>query len=140
KGLTDADLKNLTAVGIRSKGDFRTVGDAATLAELIHIPLTIAEKVMWWGLGPASPSSSDQVEPVEPTSHANGSNLTCFWCSSSGVGKICKKCGAELVPTEELALALLLKREGIAKEDISPKLKMLSPEEKEQLWGRVRRY
>ena len=36
--------------------------------------------------------------------------------------------------------ALLLKREGIPKQDISYKLKMLSPEEKEQLWGRVRRY
>src|SRR6185295_11060450 len=70
-----------------------------------------------------------QAEPI----------LSCFWCSSSGPGKFCRSCGAEFVPTGELDLAVLLRREGLPKEEIPRKLQSLSPAEKNDLWGRVRR-
>jgi hypothetical protein len=144
KGLTDDDLKKMTAQGIRSKEDFRTVGDAATLSELIGVGEAVAEKVMRWAIGQQTlvPGSSAASEPPPIAVPESGADTpaTCFWCSSSGAGRFCRKCGAEFVPTGELELALLLKREGIPKQDISTKLRMLSSEEKEQLWGRVRRY
>jgi hypothetical protein len=167
KGLTEAQLKKLSTAGIRCKEDFRTVGDAATLSELIGVSADVAAKVMSWALtgdgatglgtsngsvvvetadvvycihcktkqpkdyksGDLCPSCGKQAEPI----------LTCFWCSSSGPGKFCRRCGAEFVPTGELELALLLKREGIPKQDIPQKLRGLSADDKEQLWGRVRR-
>jgi hypothetical protein len=70
-----------------------------------------------------------QAEPI----------LTCFWCSASGPGKFCRTCGAEFVPTAELDLAILLRREGIAKDDIPKRLRGLGAEEKDVLWGRVRK-
>src|SRR4051812_47964412 len=53
-----------------------------------------------------------QAEPI----------LTCFWCAASGPGKFCRNCGAALVPTGELELAILLKRDGLPKDDIPTKL------------------
>ncbi|WP_158022758.1 hypothetical protein [Hymenobacter coccineus] len=41
--------------------------------------------------------------------------------------------------TAELPLALLLRRDGLAKDGIPRRLNEASAEEKEQLWGRVRR-
>ena len=41
--------------------------------------------------------------------------------------------------TGELDLAVLLKRDGLAKDDIPAKLASLSPAEKDALWGRVRK-
>jgi hypothetical protein len=170
KGVSEADLKRLAEVGIKSKADFHTVGDATTLVELTAVSATVAERVMQWALTTALAPPSAELSGASvssPPSHgANGAAaatptqaaamtptqdvaiesvatepiLTCFWCSSSGQGRFCRRCGAEFVPTGELELALLLKREGILKQDISVKLKMLSPEDKEQLWGRVRRY
>jgi len=70
-----------------------------------------------------------QAEPVN----------TCHWCHSQGPGKFCRGCGAEFVPVAELDLALLLKREGIAKDDISTKLKTMDDSEKQRLWDRVRK-
>lgn len=262
KGLSDADLKKMASVGVRSMEDFQTVGDPGTFSELLGVSDTVARKVMTWALaqiavhaaagvapvlalpgpGPTQPAPAPASATVVPSTSGAGANgasshpgvlvspaapapfvtnggpanglgvngggsngapgnggvangavatvsspsatpaavlaaapessdavlciqcrakqpreyksgdscvacgrqpepiLTCFWCSSSGSGKFCRRCGAEFVPTGELELALLLKREGIPKQDISLKLKSLSPEEKEQLWGRVRRY
>jgi hypothetical protein len=38
-----------------------------------------------------------------------------------------------------LDLAILLRREGLAKDEVPKKLRSLSPAEKDDLWGRVRR-
>lgn len=70
-----------------------------------------------------------QAEPIEQ----------CFWCGASGPGKRCRNCGAKFVPTAELSLALLLRRDGVAKDDIPRRLLDATPEEKDELWGRVRR-
>ena len=70
-----------------------------------------------------------QAEPIEQ----------CFWCGSSGPGKFCRNCGATFVRTADLPLALLLRRDGLSKDEIPRRLAESSPEEKEQLWGRVRR-
>ena len=70
-----------------------------------------------------------QAEPI----------LSCFWCTSSGPGTYCRQCGAEFVPTAELDLAILLKREGIAKEAVPMQLKSMTPADKDVLWGRVRK-
>lgn len=70
-----------------------------------------------------------QAEPIEQ----------CFWCGSSGPGKRCRNCGAQFVPTALLPLAMLLRRDGLSKDDIPRRIAEASDEEKEQLWGRVRR-
>ncbi|RFP63611.1 hypothetical protein D0N36_18490 [Hymenobacter lapidiphilus] len=70
-----------------------------------------------------------QAEPIEQ----------CFWCGASGPGRRCRNCGAVFVPVAELPLALLLRRDGLAKDDIPRRLAESTPEEKDQLWGRVRR-
>ena len=70
-----------------------------------------------------------QAEPI----------LSCFWCSASGPGAFCRNCGAKFVPMAELDLALLLKHEGLPKEEIPRRLDSLTQSEKDQLWGRVRR-
>jgi len=70
-----------------------------------------------------------QAEPI----------LSCFWCSSSGPGTFCRQCGAQFVPTAELDLAILLKREGVAKESIPRQLMAMDASDKDVLWGRVRK-
>ncbi|OLV18930.1 hypothetical protein [Deinococcus marmoris] len=70
-----------------------------------------------------------QAEPIE----------TCYWCGTSGPGRFCRTCGAAFVITAELPLALLLRREGVAKDDIPAKIRAMGEAEKQVLWGRVRR-
>lgn len=74
-------------------------------------------------------SCGKQAEPI----------LTCFWCSASGPGKFCRSCGAEFVPTGEFELAVLLRREGLPKDEVPRKLRLMGGPEKDDLWGRVRR-
>jgi hypothetical protein len=69
-----------------------------------------------------------QAEPTE----------SCYWCGSSGPGKFCRNCGATFVPTAELDLAILLRRDGLPKDDIPKRLTAMSTAEKDALWGRVR--
>jgi len=70
-----------------------------------------------------------QAEPIE----------TCYWCGSTGPGRFCRVCGAAFVGTAELSLAVMLRRDGVAKDDIPPRLKLMGQSEKDALWGRVRR-
>lgn len=74
-------------------------------------------------------SCGKQAEPI----------LSCFWCSAAGPGKFCRSCGAEFVPTGEFDLAVLLRREGLPKDEIPKKLRTMDHVEKDDLWGRVRR-
>lgn len=175
KGLSDEQLGKLAEMGIAGKEDFKTVGDAATLTQLLAgLSEPVASAVMAWavgatqapssaGTGPAAPAalapivvdSADVVYCIhckakQPKDYKSGDLcfscgkqaepiLSCYWCYSSGPGKFCRQCGAEFVPTSELDLATLLKREGVAKEAVSERLKAMSPADKDVLWGRVRK-
>jgi hypothetical protein len=165
KGVTDALLKKLLKAGIKGKDDFKTVGDAGTLAELVPgLSKESAAKVLAWASGTEAPSakggkvvvdSADVVYCVhcgakQPKDYKSGDLcgacgkeaepvLACFWCSATGPGQFCRQCGAEFVPAAELDLAQLLKREGIAKDDVPKRLKAMSADEKKTLWGRIRK-
>ena len=168
KGVTDALLKKLVKAGIKGKADFKEVGDAATLSELVPgLSKADAAKVLSWAAGagsddaPAKPGgkvvidSADVVYCVhcgakQPKDYKSGDLcgacgkeaepvLSCFWCSATGPGQFCRQCGAEFVPAAELDLAQLLKREGIAKDDVPKRLKAMSDDEKKTLWGRIRK-
>ncbi|MBV8879816.1 MAG: hypothetical protein JO332_07635, partial [Planctomycetaceae bacterium] len=58
KGLSDAHLKKLAKAGINSREDFKTVGDAATLADLVDgLKKDAAAAVMAWAVGSAVPAA-----------------------------------------------------------------------------------
>jgi hypothetical protein len=167
KGLSDAQLKKLAKAGIGSREDFKTVGDPATLADLVAgISKDVAAAVITWATGGAAISgagggggvvveSADAVYCIhcrtkQPKDYKSGDLcvscgkqaepiLSCFWCSSSGPGKFCRQCGAEFVATSELDLAVHLKREGLSKDDIPRKLRTMSAADKDALWGRIRK-
>jgi hypothetical protein len=168
KGLTDEQVGRLVEVGVASKADFATVGDAVTLRQLLpELGQEVADELIAWALGragasvPTSPSgsliveSSDAVYCVhcttrQPKDYSSGDLciacgkqaepiMSCHWCSSSGPGTFCRQCGAEFVPTAELDLAILLKREGLAKHEIPAQLRTMSAADKDVLWGRVRK-
>ena len=168
KGLTDAQLKKLAKAGINTREDFKTVGDAATLADLVSgIHKDVAAAVIAWALGGAAAASNggtggsvvvesaDAVYCIhcrtkQPKDYNSGDLcvscgkqaepiLACYWCSSSGPGKFCRQCGAEFVATSELDLAVHLKREGLSKDAIPGKLKAMTAAEKDALWGRIRK-
>jgi len=150
---------------VKGLADLDTVGDAGTLAGLSGMSVATAKKVMAWAT-----AAEKRVAPVrgvvvetadvvycvhcrtkQPKDYKSGDlcpscgqqaepTLVCFWCSASGPGRFCRQCAAEFVPTGELELALLLKREGLAKDEIPGKLRELTAEEKEALWGRVRKH
>ena len=166
KGLTDAQLKKLAKAGITSREDFKTVGDAATLAELVSgVSKDVAAALIAWATGGAATQSgggggvivesADAVYCIhcrtkQPKDYNSGDLcvscgkqaepiLSCYWCSSSGPGKFCRQCGAEFVATAELDLAIHLKREGLPKDEVPKKLKGMSAAEKDALWGRIRK-
>ena len=166
KGLTDAQLKKLAKAGISSREDFKTVGDAATLAELVSgVSKDVAAALIAWATGGAATQSgggggvivesADAVYCIhcrtkQPKDYNSGDLcvscgkqaepiLSCYWCSSSGPGKFCRQCGAEFVATAELDLAIHLKREGLPKDEVPTKLKGMSAAEKDALWGRIRK-
>jgi len=161
KGLTEQAIKKLVEAGVRMKEDFKTIGDANTLAELAGLIPDVASKVMAWATGFANAigstlvvESGDVVTCVscgkkQPKDYKSGDLcvhcgkqaepvFACYWCTASGPGRFCRSCGATFVSPGELELAILLKRDGLSKEEIPPKLASLSPAEKEVLWGRVR--
>lgn len=167
KGLSDAQIDALPALGIASKADFVTVGDAATLLALVpDLGEAAAADVMSWavggvvsmavagGTGRTVLDTSDAVycahcQAKQPKDYSAGDlcvncgkqaepTESCYWCASSGPGKFCRQCGATFVPTAELELAILLRRDGLAKDEIPKRLAGLSAAEKDALWGRVR--
>jgi hypothetical protein len=170
KGLAEGQLVALSEAGIASREDLQTVGDSGTLRELVPgIDLEVASRVIDWAIGRtavkaasvAAPSSvvldsGDVVHCTycsarQPKDYKSGDlcigcgrqvqpMLSCFWCAASGPGKFCRSCGAEFVPTAELDLGILLRHEGLPKEEIPKRLKSMSAEEKDLLWGRVRKH
>ena len=170
KGITAAQMDTLANAGVSAKADFATIGDAATLAQLLPgLGADVAGAVMEWAIGPAGRGSgegpagqtrvvvdtADVISCVhcgakQPKDYRSGDLcpscgkqaepiLACYWCGASGPGKFCRRCGASFVPTAELDLALLLKREGLAKDAIPLQLAGMNAAEKDDLWGRVRR-
>jgi hypothetical protein len=168
KGLTPALLKKLVKAGVATREDFKTVGDAKTLKDLVPgISIEIARAMLSWasgggsavatggGSGPLVIESPDAVycsfcRTKQPKDYKSGDLcvscgkqaepiLTCYWCAASGPGKFCRQCGAEFVSTFELDLAVVLKREGLPKDDIPKRLAGMSASDKEALWGRVRK-
>lgn len=172
KGLNDEQLAALVEAGIRSRQDFETVGDEATLLELLPgLGSDAAAKVIQWAIGrsaapvesagPALPAkviidSADVVfcsfcNAKQPKDYKTGDlcpscgkqaepTQGCFWCMAVGPGKFCRQCAAEFVPTAEFDLAVLLKRDGLAKDEVPRRLRSMSQADKDQLWGRVRRH
>jgi len=166
KGMTPKQIERLVAKGVHSKADLKQVGDAATLAELVGVSAEVAGRVMAWGLGAekAAIPANDQIvvasadiilcvhcNTKQPKDYKSGDLcvacgkqaepiMACFWCGAKGPGRFCRQCGAEFVPTAELELGILLKREGVAKDEIPVRLRSLSKTEKDVLWGRARRY
>lgn len=165
KGVTAAHFKKLKAAGVNGREDFGTVGDAKTLQQLTGLPAKAANQVMQWALSSGGEKATQPAQvrvdgadvvfcahcgAKQPKDYKSGHLctscgkqaepiLTCYWCAASGPGKFCRGCGAALVPTGELELAILLKRDGLPKDDIPKKLQSLTQAEKDALWGRVRR-
>lgn len=104
----------------------KVIIDSADITYCIHCK---ARQPKDYKSGDLCPSCGKQAEPVQ----------SCYWCAQSGPGKFCRGCGAEFVPLAEFDLAILLKREGVAKDEISQRLKSMSTVDKDILWGRVRR-
>ncbi len=170
KGVTEEQMASLESAGIGSRADLAVVGDAGTLLQLVPaLDSAVADAIMTWATGraaaaaaaPAAPTpmlvdSADVVYCVhckakQPKDYKSGDLCiscgkqaepvrSCFWCGSSGPGAFCRECGAELVPPAELDLAVLLRHEGLAKDEVPRRLRTMSSEEKDMLWSRVRKF
>ena len=104
----------------------KVIIDSADITYCLHCK---ARQPKDYKSGDLCPSCGKQAEPVQ----------SCYWCAQSGPGKFCRGCGAEFVPLAEFDLATLLKREGVAKDEISTRLRTMAASDKDILWGRVRR-
>ena len=164
KGLSEQQIGRLVEMGVSGKEDLKLVGDAGTLAELAGLRSEVAERVMSWVLGVAAVPAKDKIvvqsgdvvlcvhcNSKQPKDYKSGDLcvacgkqaepiMACFWCGATGPGKFCRQCGAEFVPTAELELGILLKREGVPKNEIPEKLRRMGQADKDVLWGRARRY
>jgi len=100
--------------------------DSADIVTCVHCH---AKQPKDYKSGDLCPQCGKQAEPSN----------TCYWCSSNGPGKFCRQCGAQFVPIGELELAVLLRREGNAKDEIAQKLLAMSQADKDRLWERARR-
>ena len=98
-------------------------------ADIVHCIHCGAKQPKDYKSGDLCTACGRQAEPI----------LSCYWCASSGPGKFCRSCGAEFIPTAELDLGVLLRREGLSKDEIPKKLKSMDAGEKDALWGRVRK-
>ncbi len=123
---TAATSTGAATLGADSPAGTKFFVDSADASYCVHCN---ARQPKDYKTGDLCPTCGKQAEPVQ----------SCYWCAQSGPGKFCRGCGAEFVPLAEFDLAVLLKREGVAKEEVSRKLKAMSPSEKDILWGRVRR-
>jgi hypothetical protein len=169
KGLTEDQLIAMEQAGVSSRADLAIVGDQETLCQLIPgLDAAVAAQVINWALGrastpvPTTPSvtpmvvdSADVVYCIhckakQPKDYKSGDLCidcgkqaepirTCFWCAAPSPGKFCRQCGAEMVPAAELDLAVMLRQEGLPKDDVPKRLKTMTADEKDVLWGRVRK-
>ena len=100
KGLSDAQLKKLAKAGINSREDFKTVGDAATLADLVAgITKDVAAAVIAWAAGGAAPSAGGGGGVVVESADA----VYCIHCRTKqpkdyNSGDLCVSCGKQAEP------------------------------------------
>jgi hypothetical protein len=106
-------------------GGARVVLDTSDAVYCVHCQ---AKQPKDYKSGDLCVNCGKQAEPTE----------SCYWCGASGPGKFCRNCGATFVPTAELDLAVLLRRDGLSKDDIPKRLAAMSAADKDALWGRVR--
>ena len=71
--------------------------------------------------GDLCPNCGRQAEPMS----------NCYWCHATGSGKFCRSCGAGFVKNLDYEIAVLLKREGVAKAKIAAELEGMDDAEKE---------
>ena len=169
KGATEEQIASIEGVGIGSRADLTVVGDAETLLQLVPaLDAALAGAIMTWATGRAAvavaaaaptPMLVDGADVVycvhckakQPKDYKSGDLCiscgkqaepvrSCFWCGSSGPGAFCRECGAELVPPAELDLAVLLRHEGLPKDEVPRRLRTMPPDEKDMLWSRVRKF
>lgn len=117
-------------IGGGTAGTASTVGGRVVLdtSDAVYCVHCQAKQPKDYSSGDLCVNCGKQAEPTE----------SCYWCGSSGPGRFCRNCGATFVPTAELDLAILLRRDGIAKDDIPRRLADMGGVDKDALWGRVR--
>ena len=98
-------------------------------ADIVNCAYCSAKQPKDYKSGDLCFSCGKQAEPT----------ATCYWCASSGPGKFCRQCGSKFVNIGELEIAVLLRRDGVSKDEIYTKLEKMDDAEKQVLWERARR-
>lgn len=104
KGLSDAQLKKLAKAGINSREDFKTVGDAATLADLVAgIHKDVAAAVIAWAAGGSSGASSGGGGGGPSVVVDSPDAVYCIHCRTKqpkdyNSGDLCVSCGKQAEP------------------------------------------
>lgn len=104
KGLSDAQLKKLAKAGINTREDFKTVGDAATLADLVAgINKDVAAAVMAWASGSAGASSGGGGGGSTNVVVDSPDAVYCIHCRTKqpkdyNSGDLCVSCGKQAEP------------------------------------------
>ncbi len=104
KGLKDAQLKALAKAGIGSRADFATVGDAATLSELVSgLSKKDAANIMAWAMGEAGSSSGGKTGIASTIKVESPDATYCIHCKTKQPndytsGDLCGACGKQAEP------------------------------------------
>jgi hypothetical protein len=105
KGLTDAHLKKLAKAGINTREDFKTVGDAGTLADLVAgINKDVAAAVISWATGGASSGGGGGAPTVTGGVVVESADAVyCIHCRTKqpkdyNSGDLCVSCGKQAEP------------------------------------------
>lgn len=101
KGLSDAQIAALEAAGIGAKADFATVGDAATLAEVVPgLGAEAAAKVMAWAVGAPAVAAAAVSAGGKPLMIDSADLVYCVHCGAKqpkdySSGDLCSACGKQ---------------------------------------------
>ena len=104
KGLSDAQLKKLAKAGINTREDFKTVGDAATLADLVAgISKDTAAAVIAWATGGAAPAPGGKGGGSASIVVDSPDAVYCVHCHTKQPkdyhsGDLCVSCGKQAEP------------------------------------------
>lgn len=98
-------------------------------ADVVRCTHCDARQPVDYQVGDLCVACGHQAEPV----------LSCHWCHHTGPGKFCRSCGSAFVPAADYEVALYLKREGESKSSIVSMVETMTPEEKANIWARIRR-
>ena len=104
-GVTDAQFEKLAAAGIASREDFKTVGNAATLLELVSgLDAEVAARVISWANGGVGAGSA-AAPPSMPASLVveSADVVYCIHCKTKQPkdyksGDLCPSCGKQAEP------------------------------------------